>query len=107
MTNRRSAFTRKDKETIAAYNAAEPKQFGDLHERMKYLMAKAQGYREQREKRRKEPYTGPSFTDPLECAFTELWHAIRDLETEVKPHTPAHPPYGRRTVKIGEHYGLR
>ena len=59
------------------YEAAEAKQFGNLHQRMKYLIAAAQkaGHHN---------------------LGNEVWHAIWDLETEVSHHVPAEPPYGRR-----------
>ena len=58
------------------YEATAPKQFGNLHERMKYVMALLEAEKDN--------------------VSDKLWHAVFDLETEVKFHTPAEPPYGRR-----------
>jgi hypothetical protein len=60
---------------------AKPKQFGNLHERMRYLRDLA------RERHDKIP--------------SEVLTAIFDLETEVEGHKPANPPHGRRLVRIG------
>lgn len=60
----------------AAYRAAEPKQFGNLHERMKYAIAMLQ--------------------DQHGVVSNDLWHAVWDLATEVKHYRPVEPPYGRR-----------
>jgi hypothetical protein len=74
-------FSPKDHQTAARYDTAEPKQFGTLHERMKYLIALGR-----------------------ECRLWEMhndvWQAIWDLETEVKYHEPASPPFGHRTVHL-------
>jgi hypothetical protein len=70
------AFRRKEQ-----YRKAQPKQFGDLHERMKLVIALMQAAK-------------ASVPD-------ELWHAIYDLETEVSFYEPAKPPYGRRVIRCG------
>lgn len=54
-------------------------QFGNLHQRMKYLRLLA----EQAE---------------LYKISNPLWMAICDLETEVKHYTAQNPPFGRRTL---------
>lgn len=65
----------------AAYERTEPKQFGNLHARFKYLLALAQ-----------EP--------GCDKIGNDLWHAIWDLKTEVESHTPDEPPHGRRPANI-------
>lgn len=71
----------KDFHMAAQYDKTKPKQFGNLHERMRYAMELMQ----------KHANDVPS----------DLWHAMLDLETEVKMHEPAMPPFGRRTQKLG------
>jgi hypothetical protein len=73
-------LTKQDFAQQAEYHAAEPKQFGDLHQRMQLVMSLVQRERD--------------------AISDELWHAIFDLETEVSYHKPAHPPYARRSVTI-------
>lgn len=63
-----------------AYKASEPKQFGTLHERMKYLVRFVQ----------EDGHAIPH----------DVVTAIYDLETEVRYHAPAKPPFGRRMVKL-------
>jgi len=77
-------LTDKDREARAMYLAAKPKQFGNLHERMKYAL----------ELMRSDYDAVPS----------RLWHALCDLETEVKFHVPANPPFGRRAAVRGVDY---
>ncbi len=67
--------------TKLSYAEAKPKQFGNMHERMKYLIAVA--------------------TEHEAEVPNDVWHAIWDLKTEVEGHTPIEPPFGRRVVKIG------
>jgi hypothetical protein len=62
------------------YRDAQPKQFGNLHERMKYLIELAKKY----------GHDTPA----------DLHHAIFDLRTEVEGHMPVKPPLGRRMVKL-------
>lgn len=61
-----------------AYRNAKPKQLGDLHERMKFLISLLQK---------------PGRTEEIPV---EVWHAIFDLQTEVAGHKPIKPPVGRR-----------
>jgi hypothetical protein len=70
-------ITRADRERRRRYQDAGPKQFGTLHERMKYLLACAEACR-------------------LFEFDNDTWQAVLDLETEVSYHEPAVPPYGRR-----------
>lgn len=64
-----------------SYAEATPKQFGNLHERMKFLIKVAQEH---------EPEVP-----------TDVWHAIWDLRIEVEGHSPIEPPLGRRPVRVG------
>jgi hypothetical protein len=89
------AFTPKDRATSAAYRAAQSKQFGDLHERMKYLMDKARSYAEQC-----RDCDTPH--DKRTRMFNDVWQALFDLELEVKYHVPAQPPFGRRVININD-----
>lgn len=72
-------FTVADREVAERYQAAEPKQFGNLHERMKFLMKLAEGRK-------------------LHETHQEIHHAIWDLLTEVQHTEPAEPPFGQRVV---------
>ena len=74
-------ITPNDHATRVADDAAKPDQFGNLHERMKYLVAALHAHE----------------GGPREGT---LWQAVYDLETEVKYHKPANPPYGRRAVSL-------
>jgi len=62
------------------YEACAPRQFGDLHQRMKFLMDLVQG--------RQGEFPN------------DVWHAIWDLKTEVENHVPENPPFGRRAVNL-------
>lgn len=73
-------ITKKDMKTAAKYRESIPKQFGNLHERMQYLMELA---------RRN-----------CKSLDNDLWQAIHDLETEVSYYEPQSPPFGRRTGPI-------
>lgn len=64
------------------HSRAVPKQFGNLHERMKFVMA--------------------AMRRAVDLIPTDLWHAVHDLETEVSLHTPVDPPFGRRRVGHGD-----
>lgn len=64
------------------YRQCKPNQFGNLHERMKFVINKLN----ELSNKEKENFDNT------------LWHAIFDLETEVKYHEPAKPPYSRRTM---------
>lgn len=78
-------LTAKDKEVAEKYATAKPKQFGNLHERMQYVM-----------KLLREKRTSPIIDDLF---FGDaLWNALFDLQTEVSYHEPQSPPYGRRTL---------
>jgi hypothetical protein len=63
-----------------AYKRAKARQFGTLHERMKYLVEVA---------RKSE----------LWKTENDVWQAIFDLELEVCCHQPAKPPFGRRVAR--------
>lgn len=68
-----------------AYRESMAKQFGTLHERMKYVVECMQ----------RERVT----------MSIDLWNAIYDLETEVSYHEPQMPPCGRRTRGLRRHSG--
>ena len=71
------SITSNENKIAVKYENTVPDQFGNLHERMQYLMCCAKKY----------GTTGmPS----------EIWHAIWDLQTEVKYYEPVNPPYGQR-----------
>lgn len=76
-------LTAKDKACADQYRNCKPKQFGNLHERMQYVM-----------KLLNRGHTASSIEN-------DLWHALFDLETEVSYHEPQKPPYGRRTAGRG------
>ena len=64
----------------ADYEYAEPKQFGDLHERMKFLVKLIS-------------------VDNYDSTPLDVRTAIYDLEIEVK-HYNAQPSFGRRIVSL-------
>jgi hypothetical protein len=70
-------LTAMDLEARRTYLAAVPKQFGDLHQRMKYLLEKARevGY---------------------EVLGNDLWQALFDLENELSFYPAVRPPFGSR-----------
>ncbi len=77
---------KKDLAAKAAYEKAEPKQFGNLHERMKFVikaLEEARGWK----------------TSEPDQEFDEFYHdlvfGIFDLETEVKYFTPQNLHMGR------------
>lgn len=74
-------ITKTNESTRKQYDEAKPDQFGNLHERMKYVMELLKQH------------------DPNSIG-NNLWHAIYDLETEVKHTPPANPPFGRRSVQL-------
>jgi hypothetical protein len=64
------------------YEAAVPRQFGTLHERMKYLIM--------------------LLNQHLEDVPHDVNVAIYDLETELSHYPTVSPPYGRRTYKCSK-----
>ena len=68
----------------AEYDRVEPKQFGNLHERMKYLVAAVQS----------ATRAGDHLAVPR-----EVNDAVYDLETEVRYYPPVDPPFGQRVIK--------
>jgi len=73
-------LTTKNVKVFQNYLNTEPRQLGDLHQRMQYLMSLLHGH-------------GPHAI-PL-----DVWHACFDLECEVQYYEPVHPPYGQRFRK--------
>ena len=58
-----------------AYEQCKPEQFGNMHERMKYLIECAQEARQ----------SGGDLMD--------VWHLMFDLEREVRYYMPIDPPF--------------
>ncbi len=81
----------KQKQMANAYDEAQPKERGNLHQRMKFVI---KALDEARGWQTSEP-------DP---EFDQLYHdlvfGIIDLETEVKFYEPARPPYAKRPVPV-------
>jgi len=75
-------LTKQNKVCAETYRKCNPKQLGNLHERMQYVMEMLRRDRSQA------------------IISNDLWHAIHDLETEVSFYTPQSPPYGRRTTGL-------
>ena len=79
----------KQKQMANTYDEAKPKERGNLHERMKFVV---KALDEARGWRTSEP-------DP---EFDQLYHdlvfGIFDLETEVKFYEPVRPPYAQRST---------
>ena len=75
-------LTKRDHEQRVKYNRTRPKQLGNLHERMKLLVAIC--------------------TDRHLWEDNDLWQALLDLATEISMHAPADPPFGHRTQTLGE-----
>lgn len=78
---RRMKLTDAALQCSAAYEATPPKRLGNLHERMKLVVA--------------------LMCDERQRALVSepLWLAVWDLQTEVRYHRPATPPYGRRAFR--------
>jgi hypothetical protein len=72
-------LTKKDKAIAEQFNNVKPKQFGNLHERMQYLIHMIHSQY-------------PAEFD------SDVWNAVLDLRTEVSYYEPKSPPYGHRTV---------
>ena len=83
-------ITQKQKEARAAYEKAKPKQFGNLHERMKFVMKSLE---DARGWKTSEP--DPEFDD----LYHDLVHGIFDLETEIKYYPAQKPPFGNRVER--------
>jgi hypothetical protein len=74
-------LSRVEKINADSYSRTEPKQFGNLHERMQFLMKCATAHGQQN-------------------IPNDMWHAIFDLQTEVKYYEPVNPPFGKRKVRV-------
>ena len=86
-TKRVLPLTDMDVETRNKYLAAEHKQGGDLHERMKWLVGCKESLRK---------YVDGSKDTELFILVQALGFAVLDLETELAFHEPAKPPFTRR-----------
>ena len=74
--------TIKAADNVRQYEDAKPKQFGNLHERMQYVM------KLMREQRADVPH--------------DVWHAVFDLETELKHYETKSYSFGQGTwIKPG------
>ncbi len=76
-------ITRAQEAVADRYRDARPRQLGDLHQRMRWVMEVA----------RKDKAAGALGND--------LWQALHDLQTEVSYHEPARPPFGKRASRPG------
>jgi len=70
-------YTEAEKQNARDYEKAEAKQFGNLHERMQFLIKCAQTHDEK-------------------TVLNDIWNAIWDLKTEVRHYKPINPPFGKR-----------
>ena len=66
-----------DSVIAAAYRDAEPRQFGTLHERMKWLIEAIQNGKSE--------------------ISSDVREAVHELEAEIKHHVPAKPPFSKHT----------
>ncbi len=71
-----------------SYESSKAEQLGDLYGRMKYLMEVCQAA---------ELWRG----------YNEVWQALHDLETEVRFHKPASPPYGHRLTSLRDRVTIK
>jgi hypothetical protein len=102
-------ITKKDRLNAEFYQMAEPKQLGDLHQRMKFAkgaMASVDfqfAFLEQfvAEARRNGRGIKPELLVPMIAMAQRRHNALRwaifDLQREVKFSQPARPPMGQRT----------
>lgn len=78
-----------EKRNAALYEHELPKQLGNLHQRMKFVMKALEEAR------------GWNTSEP-DREFDQMYHdliwGLLDLEREVKHYTPAEPPFGQRSV---------
>ena len=92
--NRKMSKHRKPTEdeikTHRQYEESGKAQFGNLHERMKWLKARNQELHEH--------FYNNEISPELKTILSRLTEAICDLETEVSWTKPANPPYGTHLV---------
>jgi hypothetical protein len=81
----------KQKRTADAYRGEKPKERGNLHQRMKFVM---KALEEARGWKTSEP--DPEFDD----LYHDLVYGLLDLETEVQFYEPARPPYAKRFTAV-------
>ncbi len=93
-------LTVKENEQRQAYAEARPEAFGNLHERMKWLLEKLDVIWPQ------QKLDALNGMDEM-VALSALANAIFDLETEVAPYAPVDPPYGERVSSGGVLYHLK
>jgi hypothetical protein len=85
-------ITRKDRRVREQYNRAGQDQFGNLHERMKFVAVLAMELQA-------FMATGESI-DSNKRGLHRLIDAVYDLETEVSYYKAAKPPFGKRGVRL-------
>jgi hypothetical protein len=73
------------------YIKSESKQFGNLHERMKWLLLCHENLK---------THVDSINDESFKIAYQNLSVAIMDLETEVSYSSVASPPYGRRHIPV-------
>lgn len=81
----------KEKRNAQTYAQESPKQLGNLHQRMKFVI---RALEEARGWKTSEP--DPEFDN----FYHDLVFGIFDLETEVKFYKPAKPPFARRQIPL-------
>ena len=75
-----TSISRNDSIIASAYRNSMAEQFGNLHQRMKWLIETIQ---------RQAEWVIPS----------DVWQAVHELESEIKHHVPAKPPFNLRKSK--------
>ena len=85
-------LTKEDEAVALSYEAAKPRQTGNLHERMRFVVETLRKIREAQE---------GGFGGAFDSKYMNLAMGIFDLETEVKYSRPAKPSYGSRVSHRG------
>lgn len=68
------------------FNKSKPKQYGNLHERLQYLLKLVEKHRAKGK--------------PVVGVPADIYAAVYDLRTEVRNYEPVDPPYGSRQGKV-------
>jgi len=85
-------LTKEDEAVASNYEAAKPRQTGNVHERMKYVVETLRKIREAQ---------NGGFGGAFDSKYMDLAMGIFDLETEVKYFRPVKPSYGSRIPHRG------
>ena len=88
MERKSTKFSKEDDQNLVSYIDSTSKQFGNLHERMKWLIGCKEELRE---------YVEASEERELIILFQRLAFAVKDLETEVSYSRTANIPFGERS----------